>query len=108
LTVGKFPDSGFPKEIPVAHPLTDEVIAEFWPDMANPEGREDIRRQYDALTKASINNQVFGRPIRPISRKTIELLIVSLDEIAEKTSCPKAKSIAIAASDMATAYLISP
>lgn len=31
------------------HYLSDETIAEFWPEVTTPAGREDLRRQFDAL-----------------------------------------------------------
>lgn len=34
---------------PSQHPLTDTAIRMGWPDMDNPEGRAELRRQYDAL-----------------------------------------------------------
>ncbi|MER8394026.1 hypothetical protein NKH10_19240 [Mesorhizobium sp. M1340] len=36
-------------DAPINHPLSDETIAEYWPDMDTPEGRVDIRRQFNAL-----------------------------------------------------------
>jgi|TARA_R100000935_G_C2796374_1_gene148351 hypothetical protein len=32
-----------------AHLISDAQIAEFWPDMATPEGRAEIRRQLDLI-----------------------------------------------------------
>lgn len=34
---------------PNTHALTDAEIAEFWPEMDTPEGREEIRKQFFAL-----------------------------------------------------------
>ncbi|EPR19728.1 hypothetical protein L905_21725 [Agrobacterium sp. TS43] len=31
------------------HPVTDEFIAQRWPEIDTPEGREEIRREFDAL-----------------------------------------------------------
>ncbi|MER9680791.1 hypothetical protein NKJ23_15865 [Mesorhizobium sp. M0184] len=36
-------------ESPEHHPLTDETIAAYWPDVDTDEGRNEIRRQFDAL-----------------------------------------------------------
>lgn len=45
------------------HPLTDAFIDERWPILATPEGREIIRRQFDALME-QINNS----PWKPFPR----------------------------------------
>lgn len=37
------------------HPITNAHIAELWPEMDTPEGRADVRRQFDALM-AQIRN----------------------------------------------------
>jgi hypothetical protein len=35
------------------HPLTDRVIERFWPDVTTTAGKDDLRRQFDALVKHS-------------------------------------------------------